>query len=56
MKNIEKRKIAVFKPHDEEQGMPNNDKGTEAMESIVCDRTSSLGKGAFVRWRHTSWT
>ena len=27
MKNIEKRKIAVFKPHDEEQGMPNNDKG-----------------------------
>ena len=27
MKSLEKRKIAVFKPHDEEQGMPNNDKG-----------------------------
>lgn len=27
MKNIEKRKIAVFKPHDEEQGMPSNNKG-----------------------------
>jgi hypothetical protein len=27
MKNIAKRKVAVFKPHDEEQGMPNNDKG-----------------------------
>lgn len=27
LKSLEKRKIAVFKPHDEEQGMPNNDKG-----------------------------
>ena len=27
MKSLEKRRIAVFKPHDEEQGMPNNDKG-----------------------------
>lgn len=29
MKDINGRKIAVFKPHDEEQGMPNNSKGYE---------------------------
>lgn len=29
MRNTTGRKIAVFKPHDEEQGMPNNGKGYE---------------------------
>lgn len=29
MRNTAGRKIAVFKPHDEEQGMPNNGKGYE---------------------------